>query len=129
MKKAIKLFSLFFVLTLSLTLLFSCKDNQNEQNDEPKYTELPAYDTSKLSDYIEPFEYTGLSIEKAEGTSDADAVWSAVISNAKIKLYPKDQLAYYEEQEIIKYKYFASKEDVDYDELLKSICGDSFLDE
>ncbi len=120
MKGTIKILSLFFALFLALPLVFGCKD-KDEIDDDPKYTELPPYDASKLSEYIDPFEYTGLTVERSGNATDSEAVWSTIVKSVNIKSYPEAQVEYYVEQERLKYKYFASKDKVDYNAFLESL--------
>ncbi len=78
----------------------------------------PSYDGTRLSEYLDPVAYEGLTVAVAEGESKSEAIWRAVLLGASVKEYPAEQVAYYREQLRLEYEYLADREGVRYEDLL-----------
>ncbi len=125
--KKIKILSIALVGVLLLALFVACNannDSPTDTDDKAKYASLPEYDTEKLSEYIEPFEYTGLTVTVKEGQSRSEAIFESISSGANVKKYPTPQIEYYVSQEKAKYKYLAERDGIEYDRLLEGLGVD-----
>ena len=111
------LFRAALVLALCATLLLvlpSCtKDDESE-------TGGITYDEERLSEYIAPFSYTGLTVELSSADAlKSEAVWTLLLSRVEILSYPEDAVDYYAEQRRDTYRYYAEKNDWSYEQALE----------
>jgi len=111
------LFRAALVLALFATLLLvlpSCgKDDETEKGGI-------TYDEERLSEYIAPFSYTGLTVELSSADAlKSEAVWNLILSRIEILSYPEEAVAYYAEQRRDTYRYYAEKNDWSYEQALE----------
>ena len=115
----------FLCLAMSVVALasfFGCSDGSNADTEETSaFTGLPEYDPEHITDYVKPFEYTGLTVSVGKDETVSEKVWNTVCDSAQIIAYPAPQVEYYAEQERIKYKYYSKEYGIAYDELLRSL--------
>ena len=113
-----------------LTLLAGCKEGGDAETEQVTYSGMPEYDVANIEKYIKPFSYTGLTVYRKNSETAAEALWAEVAASAEVISYPAEQLEYYVEQERAKYRYYASREDIAYDDLLESlgVTEESILD-
>lgn len=123
MKLFYRICALLLALVAALSLLTSCKErDENADTEEPEtYSGMPEYDVENIAEYIEPFEYTGLNISVGETEYESEVVWNTMLRSANIIKYPTPQVEYYAEQERAKYRYYASRENIEYGTLLESL--------
>jgi FKBP-type peptidyl-prolyl cis-trans isomerase (trigger factor) len=111
------LFRAALVLALCAVLLLtlpSCgKDEETEKGGI-------SYDEERLSEYVAPFSYTGLTVELSSADDlKSDAVWNLILSRVEILSYPEDAVDYYAEQRRDTYRYYAEKNDWSYEQALE----------
>ena len=121
--KAFYRLSAFAVACLFILSAFvGCKDRTEGQDTEAEsYSGMPEYDAENIGNYIKPFEYTGRTVYAKVGETRQEAVWNSVVAAAEILSYPEAQVEYYASQERAKYRYYASRDGIDYGELLVSL--------
>ena len=121
--RAIPMLLLLATLVLSLP---ACK--KDKESDASGIT----YDEERLSEYIAPFDYTGLTVtlERADERK-SDAVWSMILAQAEILSYPEDAIEYYAEQRRDTYRYYAEKNDWSYEQTLEffGVSEESIVEE
>ena len=106
---------LFLILSL-LTGLFACGATEEEK----KPSSGVYYDDARLSEYIAPFAYEGLTVELSSADAlKSEAVWALILSRAEILSYPEDAVAYYAEQIRDTYRYYAKENDWSYERTLE----------
>lgn len=110
------LFRAISVLVLFSALLLSLPACQKDKEGESGSV---VYDEARLSEYIAPFAYTGLTVtlESAEALK-SEAVWSQILAKVEILSYPEDAVEYYAEQRRDTYRYYAEKNGWSYEEAL-----------
>ena len=101
-----------------------CSKKINEE--PPKFEEtqgggLPDYDIENIGNYVKPFAYTGHTVYYTIDESAQEKVWRSVLGGVEIISYPTAQVEYYAEQERAKYRYYASRDGVGYNELLNAL--------
>lgn len=112
---------------LACAALFGAVGCSKKTNEEPpKFEEthgggLPDYDIGNIEKYVKPFKYTGYTVYYGMSESKQEKVWEAVLGGAEIIAYPTAQVEYYAEQERAKYRYYASRDGVGYNELLDAL--------
>lgn len=123
MKKKIKLLS-FILAALCLSVaLFSCKKNDTEADTdtEAEYGTMPEYSQGAIGAYVKPFEYTGLTVFAKTGETRSQALWNSILNSVEIIEYPTEQVEYYVSQERAKYRYYARRDGMEYEELLEAL--------
>ena len=123
LKGLVRLMSALLVCA-SLFCAMGCKKQENEapaQFDGVSGGGLPEYDTENIGEYVKPFEYTGHTVYYTLGETAQEKLWSAISEGADIISYPAAQVEYYAEQERAKYRYYASRDGVGYNELLAAM--------
>ena len=133
MKNTIKLISLLLSLLLvASVMLTACSNNEDdtkiedttastESNDTvAEDLEAPDYSALDLSKYVKLGSYTGLVVD-ANGTTEGEAVFAAVVKKCEIIEYPENALNYYLSQTVELYKGYAKKANMSYDELMKAL--------
>ncbi len=104
---------LALVATLATTLL-SC------QKEKEQTKEQVTYDDAKLSEYIAPFVYEGLTVTLSDTDSlKSETIWTKLLLEAEILAYPEDAVEYYAEQRRDTYRYYAEKNDWSYEQALE----------
>ena len=111
------LFHAALVVALCAVLLLSLpscgKDEETEKGGI-------SYDEERLSEYVAPFSYTGLTVELSSADAlKSDAVWNLILSRVEILSYPEDAVDYYAEQRRDTYRYYAEKNDWSYEQALE----------
>lgn len=106
-----------------MSVLFACSDGEMSEETFPEetYGGLPEYDVENIESYIKPFEYKGLTVTLAEGETAQEKLWVEISENVEIISYPEAQVNYYAEQERAKYRYFASRDGIEYDKILEGL--------
>ena len=106
-----------------MSALFACSDGETAEETLPDetYGGLPEYDVENIGSYIKPFEYKGLTVTLAEGETAQGKLWAVISENVEIVSYPEAQVNYYAEQERAKYRYFASRDGIEYDKILEGL--------
>ena len=106
--------SLLLLFSLMLFALVACQNNKESEQ------EGVVYDEERLSEYVAPFSYTGLTVTLESADSlKSEAVWSLILSRAEILSYPEDAVEYYAEQRRDTYRYYAEKNDWSYEQALE----------
>ncbi len=115
-----KLFSFLLVLCL-LAALSACAENDGTVTDtESTETEI-SYDDINVYEYVSEVKYKDLSVElTGDNAIDAQALWSAVYSSAKISAYPEDKVLYYFDQAKKSYMHSVGYNEEDYELLLEN---------
>lgn len=123
MKKIIRLLSLILALFCLTAAVASCnkKEADEDTDTEIEYGSCPEYDGEKLSLYIRPFGYIGLTVAAQTGESSQEALWRYIVDSAVVIEYPEENVEYYVSQERAKYKYFAKRDGIEYEELLAAL--------
>ena len=115
----------FMSALLVCAAVFGIVGCSKKENEEPARFEesfgggLPGYDTENIESYVKPFEYTGHTVYYAMGESAQEKLWSAISDSAEVIIYPSAHVEYYAEQERARYRYYASRDGVGYNELLE----------
>ena len=133
MKNTIKLISLLLSLLLvAAVMLTACGNNEDDTNVDDttantesndtvaKDLEAPDYYELDLSKYVKLGSYKGLVVD-ANGTTEGEAVFEAVVKKCEIIEYPESALNYYLTQTVELYKGYAKKANMSYDELMKAL--------
>ena len=130
MKLFYRICAAVLVCTAAISILAGCKESGEAETEQMTYSGMPEYDVANIEKYIKPFVYTGLTVYRENSETAAEALWAEVVASAEVISYPAEQLEYYVEQERAKYRYYASREDIAYDELLESlgVTEESILD-
>ena len=120
------LIRLMSALLICASLFGTMGCNKQENEAPPQFEEvsgggLPDYDTEHLGEYVKPFEYTGLTVYYGMGETAREKLWGVISESAEIVSYPTPQVEYYAEQERAKYRYYASRDGVGYNELLAAM--------
>ena len=124
MKLIIKAAALFLALVTLGTVLLSCKNDQKDGTDGTEaesYISMPEYDIDSIEAYIKPFEYTGRTVYAKSDETRQEALWNYIVKSVEIITYPTEQLEYYTAQERAKYRYYAKRDGIDYEELLEAL--------
>ncbi|MBR2388009.1 MAG: hypothetical protein IKB02_04500 [Clostridia bacterium] len=134
MKITSKILSLVLCLLLvSSLLLTSCGEDGNDTNTDTTDTQTSApagddtekpstdfYAGLKLEDYVKLGTYKGLVVD-ARGSSEDIELWNAIVARCEVIEYPADALSYYTSQTKEKYKIFAERGNMTYEELMKAL--------
>ena len=80
------------------------------------YSALPS-----LSELVTLGAYEGMTVTPKAGQSDEDAIWEAVMANAKTISPDEGEVAYYFNSLCAQYRYLASLKSMEYEELLRSL--------
>jgi len=111
------LFRTALVLLLAAVLVLSLPACQK---DGETAKDGVVYDEERLSEYIAPFAYTGLTVELSSADAlKSEAVWHLILSRAEVLSYPEDAVNYYAEQRRDTYRYYAEKNDWSYEQALE----------
>lgn len=123
MKRMIKLLALALAALCLCAVVLSCDsgDTETETDTEVEYGGMPEYSSEQLSSYVKPFEYTGLTVYAKFGQTRQEALWSEILNRVEIIEYPTEQVEYYLSQERAKYRYFAKRDGIEYQELLEAL--------
>lgn len=123
MKRMIKLLALALAALCLCAVVLSCDsgDIETETDTEVEYGGMPEYSSEQLSSYVKPFEYTGLTVYAKFGQTRQEALWSEILNRVEIIEYPTEQVEYYLSQERAKYRYFAKRDGIEYQELLEAL--------
>lgn len=117
--------SVAIALVLAILTLFGCADDKGDGTGTDTNTNtsvgFPDYDGDRLDEYISAGAYTGLDVEIAEGQSRGDAVWAAVERGFEVVEYPDEQVEYYAEQTRARYRYYATRDGVEYETLISGL--------
>ena len=123
MKRIIRGMALVLAL-LSLSCVFvSCKDTDTnvDTDTEVELGKMPEYDEGAMYSYVTPFEYKGLTVYAEFGESRQEALWSQILDSVQVVAYPEAQVEYYFAQERAKYRYYANRDGIDYEELISAL--------
>lgn len=74
-----------------------------------------------LDEYLTLGAYEGLTVTVTEGQTKEDAVWAAVLASSGSVTVPASEVDYYYASLCAQYRYYASLEDITYEELLSSL--------
>ena len=123
MKNIIKSLALILALLCISSAFFSCNENGVEENteSEKEYSTMPEYDAENIGSYIKPFKYEGLTVEATAGVSAQASLWNYIVESVEILKYPEAQVEYYVSQERAKYRYFAKRDGIEYEELIEAL--------
>ena len=118
-----KLLALALAALCLCAVVLSCDsgDTETETDTEVEYGGMPEYSSEQLSSYVKPFEYTGLTVYAKFGQTRQEALWSEILNRVEIIEYPTEQVEYYLSQERAKYRYFAKRDGIEYQELLEAL--------
>ncbi len=122
MKKIYKISSALLVCLLLMSFFAACKEKGEDTDiEQDSFTGMPEYDAENISAYIEPFTYTGLTVEADDVEQGVKKLLEQITASAEIIEYPEAQVAYYTEQERAKYRYFSKRDGIEYEELLEAL--------
>ncbi len=123
MKNFIKLLSLSAALICLCGAVLSCKgnDGSTETETDAEPVSMPEYSAEEIGSYIKPVKYEGLTVKAREGETAQAALWRHIVDSAEITEYPEESVEYYVSQERAKYRYFAKRDGIEYDELLEAL--------
>lgn len=123
MKNFIKLLSLSAALICLCGAVLSCKDaNTDAETDaDTEFLTMPEYGAEELGSYVKPVRYEGLTVTAREGETAQAALWRYIVDSAEITEYPAEGVEYYVSQERAKYRYFAKRDGIEYEELLEAL--------
>ena len=80
-----------------------------------------AYENIDISKAVKLGEYKGLTVTLLDGETKAQAVWRVIIDSSEVLEYPSKQLDYYLSQSRARCEYYASVNDVSYEEALAAL--------
>lgn len=123
MKKIIGYLVCVLLLLCILSGIISCDRSDIdavESEVEGSYS-MPEYDPESIGSYISPFVYVGLGVYAEAGETAQEALWSDIVESVEIIEYPSAQVEYYASQERAKYRYFARRDGIEYEELLSAL--------
>ena len=122
MNSMIRICALLLALLCLCTALFSCKEADGGTDTEAESLGgMPEYDTNALGNYVKPFTYTGLTVYADVGETRQEALWADIIADVEIISYPSEQVEYYVSQERAKYRYYAKRDGIEYEELIAAL--------
>lgn len=113
MRKTIRLTALL-LLCLALLGCVSCKKEEGAGD-----AEKPDVLALNIEDYVRLGEYKGMTLTCAEGKTRAQTAWEAVARNAEVLSYPSGLVEYYIAHTQARYRYYAEKNGMEYEDVLR----------
>lgn len=123
MKRMIRAIALSLALMCLLCAFVSCKDTDTNVDTDTalELGKMPEYDGEAIDSYVKPFEYKGITVYAEPGESRQEALWSQILESVRVVTYPEAQVEYYFAQERAKYRYYANRDGIDYEELISAL--------
>ena len=119
----IRAIALSLALMCLLCAFVSCKDTDTNVDTDTalELGKMPEYDGEAIDSYVKPFEYKGITVYAEPGESRQEALWSQILESVRVVTYPEAQVEYYFAQERAKYRYYANRDGIDYEELISAL--------